>query len=241
MPPTPTFDQANASLGVTYDPQVQALQAQNPQIDQQLTTTLSSLDQAKVNAFKDITNSANSKGMLFSGFTPDQQATYTGTKYLPAVANARTSAQNAKNTLLDKINTINSNRQNQARGIVSAAETAAQNYTLKQQQIAASAAPSRASSSGSSGGSGGLTAAQTAAQYSVKQLTSGNYAFTGPNKAPISMYNYAQQTGNSMLDLLKNSGSAYDKAAYQDATYWLGKGGETLALSNLQKKYGKLF
>jgi len=173
MPPaTPTYDQANASLGTTYDPQVQALQAQNPQIDQQLTTTLSSLDQAKVNAFRDITNSANSKGMLFSGFSPDQQATYTGTKYLPAVANARTSAQNAKNTLLDRINTINTNRQNQARGIVSTAQTAAQNYSLKQQQIAASRVSSSGggsssgrSSSGSSGGS-----APTAAQLKQQDM-----------------------------------------------------------------------
>ena len=104
------------------------------------------------------------------------------------------------------------------------------NYQLKVRELAASQA-----------NAGSRAAADAGKGYGVKQLSSGNYAFNGPNGAPVSMYQYAQATGASMLDILKNSGSKYDKQAYQDAVYWLQKGCEDLAISNLRKKYGKLF
>lgn len=60
----------------------------------------------KEKAFGDITNSAASRGALFSGFSPDAQATYTGNTYLPALANlqkaiteSRTAIQGNRNSL----------------------------------------------------------------------------------------------------------------------------------------------
>lgn len=113
------YGTAYNALAPVYDPQVQNVQTQIDALQPQQDAQQASLDQAKVNAFKDITNSANSKGMLFSGFTPDQQATYIGTKYLPAVANLKTSFNNTKNTLLGQINTIQSQRAKDALGTVS--------------------------------------------------------------------------------------------------------------------------
>lgn len=82
-----TADQVYNSLNASYDPLRVANDQQQAQVQQEATAQLSSLDQAKVNAFKDIDLSANRKGVLFSGFSPDQEATYLGTKYLPARAN----------------------------------------------------------------------------------------------------------------------------------------------------------
>lgn len=155
----PTYDQAYGSLSSVYDPQVQLVQQEQAQLPGQQQTVLSSLDQAKVNAFRDITNSANAKGMLFSGFTPNQEATYIGTKYLPAVANAKTSFQNQANTLQDKINQINAQRASQAQGIVSSATTAAQNAAYKNAQLAISAQKASTNSKAST-----VAANQSAAQ-----------------------------------------------------------------------------
>jgi hypothetical protein len=77
--------------------------------------------------------------------------------------------------------------------------------------------------------------------YKTSQLSSGNYKFTGPHGGPVSMSEYSDATGNNIMDLLRNSGSAYDQAAFKDATYWLGKGGADLADKNLRIKYGKLY
>lgn len=77
--------------------------------------------------------------------------------------------------------------------------------------------------------------------YKASQLSSGNYNFKGPNGRPVSMSEYSDATGANIMDLLRNSGSPYDKAAFKDATYWLSKGGADLADKNLRSKYGKLY
>lgn len=145
MPPAvPTYDQAFQGLSSTYDPQTTEVNSEINQLPAQQQAQQSALDQAKVNAFQDITQSANSRGLLFSGFSPDQQATYVGTKYLPAVANLQTSFNTQKNTLQDKINQINAARATQAQGIVSDAQKEADTVTYNNQKLALSA--SKASS-----------------------------------------------------------------------------------------------
>lgn len=113
------YNSVYSSLGAQYDPQTQLINQQIAQLAPQQQAQQSALDQAKINAFKDIDNSANSKGVLFSGFSPDQQAQYIGTKYLPAVADLNSTFQNNKTTLLGQINDLNAKRIQQAQGTVS--------------------------------------------------------------------------------------------------------------------------
>lgn len=124
------------SLAGQYQPQTDLVNSQIADLPRQQQAVQDSLDQAKVNAFKDITSSANSKGVLFSGVPIDQQSTYVGTKYLPAVAQNKTSFQNTKNTLLGQINTLMSSRQRQAQDSVSAYQKAQQDNAYKQAQLA---------------------------------------------------------------------------------------------------------
>lgn len=131
----PTYDQVYADLGNIYDPQTKLVQSQIDQLQPQQDAQQASLDQAKVNAFKDITNSANAKGMLFSGVPIDQQATYTGTKYLPAVANLKSTFQNSRNTLLGQINRIMAERSLSARDYVTKGQQAANDAAYKQAQL----------------------------------------------------------------------------------------------------------
>lgn len=133
MPPAVLdYNTANSQIASEYDPQIAQVNTQIGDLGRQQDAQMSALDQAKVNAFRDITNTANAKGMLFSGFTPDQQATYTGTKYLPAVANLQTSFNNTKNQLTGQINTLNANRNKEALGLVSASQKAYNDYIQQQ-------------------------------------------------------------------------------------------------------------
>lgn len=63
-------------------------------------TQVQGLNDAKTQAFQGIDQKANDNGMYFSGFRPDQQATYTGSTYLPALAKLQTTIAGTRNTLL---------------------------------------------------------------------------------------------------------------------------------------------
>lgn len=53
-------------------------------------------------SFGDIEQAAQNKGMYFSGFSPDQQAKYTSTTYLPALAQLQAAIASTRNSLLGK-------------------------------------------------------------------------------------------------------------------------------------------
>lgn len=88
--------------------QITAAQApEQSQIDQNISNNETSgagqvagLDAAKTNAFNTIEQNAQNKGMYFSGFSPNAQATYTGSTYLPALAKLQATIANTRNTLL---------------------------------------------------------------------------------------------------------------------------------------------
>lgn len=153
-----SYQQVFDSLGGIYDPQVNQVNSQIAQLAPQQAAQQAGLDQAKVNAFKDITNQSNSRGVLFSGIPIDQQATYTGTKYLPAVANLQTSFNNTKNTLLGQINTLQGNRQREAQQTVAAQQKAEADAAYRNAQLGLSYA--RLAKSGGSGAAKAITQQQ---------------------------------------------------------------------------------
>lgn len=89
--------------------QNQALQPQYDIIDQSITQNAASgdaqiagLDAAKTGAFKQIDQGAQNKGMFFSGFSPDAQAGYTASTYLPALAQLQGTIASTRTSLLGK-------------------------------------------------------------------------------------------------------------------------------------------
>lgn len=63
---------------------------------------LKGLDVQKQNEFGRIEQGANDKGMLFSGFSPDEQAKYLGASYLPKVAELQATIAAGRSSLLGK-------------------------------------------------------------------------------------------------------------------------------------------
>jgi hypothetical protein len=122
--PTTDFNTAYGELGNVYDPQAAQVNTALAAIPGQQQAAMSSLDQAKVNAFKTIGTTANSRGIFFSGYQPDQQNTYTTTKYDPAVTdlNNKTTAQTQ--SLQQKLTDISQARSNAAQSLVNDTQTA---------------------------------------------------------------------------------------------------------------------
>lgn len=167
--PTTNYGQAYNEVGNQFtlpmqqvqQEQAQALTAHNTNLgtlaaDQK--TSLSSLDQAKANAFTTIGNNANAKGVLFSGYQPYENGQYVqntynpnvqkvNTAYTTGVANENTNYGNTTQSLQDKIAQINQDRANAANSLVlntKAAQVAAANKAASAAKSAAAKAPSKA-------------------------------------------------------------------------------------------------
>ena len=75
-----------AELTVGIQPQRDFIQGQIAENQKFGEAQEAGLNAAQTRAFRDIEGRAQDKGALFSGFTPDAQATYTAEHYLPALA-----------------------------------------------------------------------------------------------------------------------------------------------------------
>jgi len=121
------------------------------------------LDQAKTNAFGDITNMASSRGMSYSGMPIAEQSRYVGEKYLPAMAQLKQQQTQQQYGLQTNINDIYSKRLTQAQALqqqeldreeaVRQAEAKRQQEERQfQQKLVADAQAARYSSGGGGGG-----------------------------------------------------------------------------------------
>lgn len=205
------------------------------QYNQDHSTNLSSLSQAKVNAFKTIGLNANARGMLFSGYQPYEQNDYTQNTYNPAlqkentgytrnVQNAKTTYSNNKLSLNQKIAQLNQDRANAANSLV---------IDTRNAQIAAANKAAKAAASASTRASNLANAAQ------YVQGSKGQYMFVGANGKPINLQQYISKTGgdgNTVLNLLK-SGTNYDKNIYNKLV--AAKPKTSVQLFNLLRQYDK--
>lgn len=78
-----------SEISASYQPQKDVLNQQIGTLDPQLQAETQGLDAAKTDAFNQITDQSNRRGLLFSGIPLAEQAQYTGANYLPAVANLK--------------------------------------------------------------------------------------------------------------------------------------------------------
>lgn len=115
QPPTVrTLDQLTTDTNAIYDPQRANINTQIANAGTRLGEQEAGLNAAQTNAFGNITQAAASRGALFSGFTPDQQARYTAEKYLPALAGLRTANEQTIQGLNNNLLTINADQRQKA-------------------------------------------------------------------------------------------------------------------------------
>lgn len=228
-----TLDQIIADRAALFDPSKALVNSQTAALPGQQAAEQGGLDTAKTNAFGDITNSANAKGVLFSGVPVDQQARYVGEKYLPAKAALDTTYANKRSALEQTLLDIGQKQSTDASSVQNgqiSAEAAAQKtaddraYNESRLQIAAAKAASTAASK----------VVDPAKGYNLARDKGGGLQFTGPNSRPVTAAQYASVTGTNIRDLLSSSGNPGD----QEIIKAIDSG---MSYGNLAKKYPYVF
>lgn len=120
-------------IASVYDPQRQLIQQQLTALPNQFNLQKTALEQAKINAFRDIANQSSARGAGWSGFRPGEEARYTGATYLPALANLASQQTAQQTSLQEALNKIGLQQAQEARGYY---ETQKQRDWQTQQDIA---------------------------------------------------------------------------------------------------------
>lgn len=89
-----------------YKPLIDTKQKQLSLLDNTFQPQIDSINQAKVNAFRNIGTNAASRGVFYSGYQPEAQAQYVGETYTPAIAKVATDQQTQRLNLVDELNKI---------------------------------------------------------------------------------------------------------------------------------------
>lgn len=118
-----------------YDAQRQGINDQINALPGQQAADTAALDTAKTNAFGDITNQANARGMTYSGMPIAEQSRYVGEKYLPAVANLKAGYAANRSKLAGSLASLNANQYKDAQDTLSKQQSAEADAVYKQQQM----------------------------------------------------------------------------------------------------------
>lgn len=237
-PTVRTLDQILSEIGGVYTPQIQSLQTQMADIPNQVQAEEQGLAAKQTNAFGDILNSARRRGtgVAFGGIPLQEQAQYTASTYMPALANLRTAAKQQATSLQDAINQIQERRQNAALSLQQTDQQRYDTYQQNQQALAAQRAAAAASDiskyfntgTASTANSQAATPTQGAYTYKNGSNGSGGFAFYDAGNNPISAAKYAQLNGIKLLDLINKMAKAGDTGA---ASILKGPGVDTNSLN----------
>lgn len=139
-PQVQSLEQIMAELAPATSQQTDIIKKKQANLGVQSAAQLAGLDATKSNEMNAINTQATGRGMAFSGIPLDEQATYLGEKYLPAVANLKT-AQEESNISLEQQNAdLFSQNYKSAYDTLGTQKAAQNQWNLAQMQNEASAA-----------------------------------------------------------------------------------------------------
>lgn len=203
------------------------------QIDQNIqdndtsgTAATAGLGAAKDAAFGKIQQDASNRGELFSGFSPDAQATYTGSTYLPALAKLQQTIEGTKNTLLGQKAALTTQANTQALSTQQDEQKELDAYNSQQEQEAQARtlqaeAEAAAAKEGALNRSAAASAAQSKAANALGSVTKnkvGGYNFFDANGNPITASAYANLNKTTIANVLQGSADKGDQAFINDYT-----------------------
>lgn len=131
------IQQQYKALNSVYNPERQLVQQQLSALPGQATAQKTALEQAKINAFRDISSNAQGRGVYFSGFRPSEEARYTGETFLPALANLEATQSQNRTALQQALIEINQRQQQQATGYAQDILTRRQQQQQFERELAA--------------------------------------------------------------------------------------------------------
>lgn len=207
-------------LDAVYQPQKDQYNKAITATDPTMQAEEQGLNQAKQDAFQGITDQANRRGMFYSGLPIAEQAKYTGTQFLPALANLRSRYAQQKFDLTNALNKVVQDQYTQAYGVRQHELDLEEQQREFDRRMAAEAAARAASGGGGGGysfggigGGGGGTAGGGGGKPSLQQRAGGGFNFQDANGAGISAARYSQLTGIPFISLLQQMANAGDAGA----------------------------
>lgn len=114
MQPARTLSQIISEIGPAYSSQQKLIRQQQAAIPGQIKAEEAGLAAKQTQAFGDILNGARQRGLGFSGLPLAEQARYTATDYLPALARLRQSGREQATSLEQALLGIGERQQNAA-------------------------------------------------------------------------------------------------------------------------------
>lgn len=105
MPPQPAvrdLQKLITQYSSAFDPEKKIIDTQIQQNDQSGAAQEAGLAAKQKTAFNNIEQTAQNKGMFFSGFSPNEQANYTADTYLPELARLQSAIATTRGNLLGK-------------------------------------------------------------------------------------------------------------------------------------------
>lgn len=211
-----TLQQIISELNPTFQAQTQSLQQRQQLIPEQIKSEEAALGAKQTEAFDNILGGARRRGLGFAGIPLGEQARYSATEYLPALARLRQQGQQQAMSLQDAILGINERRDTLAQQIFQTEQDRAfqreQAEANRRAQAAANAAlmPTL-------GGFGGSTSQTPQPQAGPRAIlkSAGNAQFVDANNKPITAGQFARAKGMDIRDVLYDIGQNGDARAAQ--------------------------
>lgn len=154
-----SLDQILQELDAGYNPGRQLINEKLNALPGQAESEISGLNATKDAAFTDIVAGARDRGMGFSGIPLAEQAKYSATQFLPAVARVRSSQNDVRSNLLDALNNSNLDQRKTAMSIRDSEMNRDEARAAEERAASRARAAAAASSGGLSslfGGGGGV-------------------------------------------------------------------------------------
>lgn len=217
------LEQILQELDATYQPQKDQYNKSISAVDPTLQAEEQGLQAAKTDAFGQIDQQANRRGMFYSGMPIAEEQRYTGQSFLPSIANMRAKYAQQKFDLTNALHKITQDEYGQAEGIRQTELDREEKQREFDRQLAAQEEASKRAAAAAStaspsfgGGAGGPTVLGSSGQASYSKKTGGGFAFADQYGNPVSAATYSQITGipfRSLLQQMANSGDAGAKNA----------------------------
>lgn len=213
-----SLQQVLSELDSVYNPQIDSLRQRQAAIPGQLQSEEKGLQAKQEQAYGSIVDGARRRGLGFSGIPLGEQARYSATEYMPALARLRQQGKEQAMSLEDAILGINERRQAQGQSIYQFEQQAAEQRRQFDEQMraqreqAARAAAAASSFAPSLGGFGGGGQGGGGNQY-MQQREDKGFNFRDQNGQPISAAAFAAATGTPFRTLLQRMAEAGDQGA----------------------------
>lgn len=197
----------NQQIEQIYQPTEQFIKEEIARLPSIYEPEKAAIEQAKVNAFRDISKEAFKRGRFFGGFQPEEQARYLGEKYLPGLQRLELAKEESKRGLMSRLIDV---------GVQKGEKKLSYAETVRQEALAREKEErdwQRQLKLASYGGGGGGGSSQT--KLELKRNAAGGYEVyeNGQKSGDYDLAGYARATGKSLPALLAGGDESDRRAA----------------------------